>query len=82
MSHLLRCDAASGVYAAALLTPDTQAYFQRGRIAMTVDAGLADSGDYSLTSDADISLASASAYPIKDIWVTAEDVRKTPSIFP
>ena len=48
---------------------------------MTVTAGLPDAGDYTLTSTADVTLASATAYPIKDIWVTPDDVRKAPAVY-
>lgn len=59
-----------------------EAYFQKGRVAMTVSAGLNDDSELALTATAPVVAASVHAYPIKSIWVTPEAVRKAPRVYP
>lgn len=59
----------------------TEAFFQNGRVAMTIAAGADDSADVSLTSDADVTVASATLYPLKSIWTTPDAVRKAPRVY-
>ena len=48
---------------------------------MTIAAGADDSADVSLTSDADVTVASATLYPLKSIWTTPDAVRKAPRVY-
>eukprot|EP00756_Hemistasia_phaeocysticola_P019743 Hpha_TRINITY_DN15680_c1_g1::TRINITY_DN15680_c1_g1_i1::g.99886::m.99886/K01193/INV, sacA; beta-fructofuranosidase len=57
-----------------------EVFFQRGRVAITVDAALADDADYAIESSQSLS-ASATVYPIGGIWVTPDEVRKAPRVY-
>ena len=58
-----------------------EAYFQQGRIAMTVTAAIPDGSDVGFTSSADLTMKAATVYPMKSIWVTPEAVRAQPRVY-
>jgi len=58
-----------------------EAYFQKGRIAMTVVSAINDNTGISVTSTADVTASAVTAYPIKSIWVSADDVRNAPRVY-
>ena len=74
-----------------LLTPASQlrvyadwtvveAYFQRGRTAITQKASVAEDAPITLTTSAPLT-ADVAAYPIASIWVTPDAVRKAPRVY-
>ena len=60
-----------------------EAYFENGRVAMTVPIALAGGApQLALTSSAPaVTLASAAVYRLKGIWTTPEAVRRAPRIY-
>ena len=67
-----------------------EAFFQKGRVAMTVMStmpqyqgnGLDDSADVALTSTTDITMATLDVYQMKGIWSTPEQIRAAPRVYP
>lgn len=64
-----------------------EAYFQSGRVAMTVAVTsdrkpLSDDTGLAVTSTAPVTAQSVVAYPIKGIWTTADEIRKAPRVYP
>lgn len=58
-----------------------EAYFQKGRVAMTAVVALEADSTVLLTSSADTTVAAVDVYPIKPIWVTADAVRNAPRVY-
>eukprot|EP00041_Stephanoeca_diplocostata_P021593 m.504556 g.504556 ORF g.504556 m.504556 type:complete len:649 (+) comp21862_c0_seq7:117-2063(+) len=58
-----------------------EAYFQQGRVAMVVPAGLPDATEVTVSASATVNLASAVGYPMNSIWVSPDDVRKAPRVY-
>jgi len=59
-----------------------EAYFQKGRVAMTKTVAAADDTDYFLTSsDADATATNVSVYPMKSPWVSESDIRSQPRVY-
>ena len=58
-----------------------EAYFQQGRVAMTVPVPLADADDLSFSSTAPHYDASVDVYAIKQIWTTPDAVRAAPRTY-
>ena len=59
-----------------------EAYFQRGRVAMTTAAPLDETAQWRLGyNPGGGATASAVVYPLKQIWVTPEAVRAAPRIY-
>lgn len=59
-----------------------EAYFQRGRVAMTVASPMDDSTRLSIISNKAMTLPSVVAYPMKSIWTTPDAVRNAPRVYP
>mmetsp|Transcript_5879 Transcript_5879/g.18217 ORF Transcript_5879/g.18217 Transcript_5879/m.18217 type:complete len:452 (-) Transcript_5879:62-1417(-) len=59
-----------------------EAYFQKGRAAMTLAVPMTDATRVAVASKASIVVQSVEVYPMKSIWVQPEDVRKTPRVYP
>jgi sucrose-6-phosphate hydrolase SacC (GH32 family) len=57
-----------------------EAYFQRGRSAMTVTSGMGNTTQLSIIADPDMKV-DAQAWPIKGIWTTPEAVRAQPRVY-
>lgn len=57
-----------------------EAYFQAGRVAMTITNNMGASTDMALTSTV-ATTADVSVYPMKGIWTTPEAVRKAPRVY-
>lgn len=57
-----------------------EAFFQAGRVAMTVSTVLNEDSRIALTSTAPVN-AAVVAYPMKGIWVSPEEVRKQPRVY-
>jgi len=58
-----------------------EAYFQRGRVAITKTAAIGASDDVWLHGPSATVRADATAYPIKSIWVDAGTVRSAPRVY-
>ena len=58
-----------------------EAFFQRGRVAITEVVALTDATQIAITASADAKLRSAVVYPIKSIWVSPEEVRNAPRVY-
>ena len=58
-----------------------EAYFQQGRVAMTVPVPLADVDDLSFSSTAPHYNATVDVYAIKQIWTTPDAVRAAPRTY-
>ena len=58
-----------------------EAYFQKGRVAMTAVAGLEADDTVLLTSTVDTTVANVNVYPVKQIWTTPEAVRNAPRVY-
>lgn len=59
-----------------------EAYFQNGRVAMTVKCDSAVAGDIAVFSTGNSArLASLAAYPLKSIWVGSDAVRAAPRLY-
>lgn len=58
-----------------------EAYFQKGRVVMTASTSMSEETEIVLTSTTDIVASSVSAYPMKAIWVTPDEVRKAPRVY-
>jgi sucrose-6-phosphate hydrolase SacC (GH32 family) len=59
----------------------TEAYFMNGRVAMTVPTGATNDAAVGVSSSADgVTMNSATAWHVSPIWVTPEDVKKTPRL--
>ena len=59
----------------------TEAFFQQGRVAFTVNAATDADADVSFASDADATVASAVVYPMRGIWTTPDAVRNAPRVY-
>jgi sucrose-6-phosphate hydrolase SacC (GH32 family) len=59
-----------------------EAFFQKGRVAMTAVVGLNDKSGLALTSTTATSAASVEVFPMKGIWTTPDEVRKAPRVYP
>lgn len=57
-----------------------EVFFQAGRVAMTVPLALSEDSRVALTSTISVN-ADVTAYPMKGIWVSPEDVRKQPRVY-
>jgi sucrose-6-phosphate hydrolase SacC (GH32 family) len=57
-----------------------EAYFQRGRVAITQSVALGDDSALELSATAPME-ADAAVYPMKSIWVTPDDVLKAPRVY-
>ena len=57
-----------------------EAYFQKGRVAITEVLAMDDTTGLALSSDAPVD-ASATAYPIESIWTTPDAVRKQKRVY-
>ena len=57
-----------------------EAYFQRGRVAITKTAAMSDATKLLLTSTAHVA-ADVSAFPMKSIWVDPAAVRDAPRVY-
>merc|ERR1712194_567044 len=58
-----------------------EAYFQKGRIAMTVVAAFNDDTAVSLSSTAAVTASAVTAYPMNSPWVTEDEVRKSARVY-
>lgn len=58
-----------------------EAYFQQGRVAMTVDAEISDAADLFISSTEKNFAADVQVYQIKQIWTTPDAVRKAERIY-
>jgi sucrose-6-phosphate hydrolase SacC (GH32 family) len=58
-----------------------EAFFQGGRVAMTVKAALSETTGLMFNSTAGSYSADVTAYPIRQIWTTPDNVRKAPRIY-
>lgn len=59
-----------------------EAYFQNGRVAITKSVVAADKADYFFSSTgAGATLTKATVYPLKSIWVSADEVRAQKRIY-
>lgn len=59
----------------------TEAYFQQGRVAMTISQATADDATVTLESSSAVTVASTAVYPIRAIWTTEDAVRAAPRVF-
>lgn len=61
-----------------------EAYFQRGRVALTLDAAqeLEPGSKLSLMSSSQVWVADVSVYPMENIWVSREKVREAKRVYP
>jgi len=59
-----------------------EAFWQKGRTAMTTVASLSDKSKISLSSSSPLIVQSAAAYPLKGIWKTPDEVRNAPRVYP
>ena len=57
-----------------------EAYFQRGRVAITKSAGMSEDTKLLVTSTTDVT-ADISAFPMKSIWVDPAAVRSAPRVY-
>jgi sucrose-6-phosphate hydrolase SacC (GH32 family) len=57
-----------------------EVYFQGGRVAMTVNTPPSDDADVTLSSSTDGVTATATAWSVSSIWVTPEEVLRTPRL--
>lgn len=57
-----------------------EAYWMNGRVAMTAKTGTTSEAGMSVTSDAAVTLNSATAWSVGSIWVTPEEVKATPRL--
>merc|ERR1712048_416822 len=58
-----------------------EAYFQKGRVAMTVTEALKDDTEASLTTTAPVTVQEVIAYPMKSIWVSPDVVRDAARVY-
>ena len=58
-----------------------EAYFQRGRAAITRSAALDENTTVALSSDANVTVASARVYPMASIWASEAEVRAAPRVY-
>lgn len=68
-----------------------EAFFQRGRVAMTVPStlpqfgrsGLSDRADLALATTApEVTVATVDVFPMKGIWASPEEVKAAPRVYP
>jgi hypothetical protein len=70
-----------------------EAFFQRGRVAITTHSvlpqlagnrgpGLNDTADWALKSTADITASDVHIYPMQDIWAKPDKIRAAPRVYP
>jgi len=59
-----------------------EAYFQKGRVAMTVASNLGANSQIAVESTAPVTLSDSRVYPMRSIWVSPEEVRSAPRVFP
>merc|ERR1711972_1061848 len=59
-----------------------EAYFQKGRVAMTAVNSFKSATGFSLSSSAAVTVESATVYPMKGIWTTPDQVRNAPRVYP
>ena len=57
-----------------------EAYFQQGRIAITVDATMDSSSDIAMYGD-DVTVSDATTYSLRSIWVSEDDVRNAKRVY-
>jgi len=58
-----------------------EAYFQQGRIAITAVATMDKSSDVTMYADSDVSVSSATAYSLRSIWVSEDEVRNAARVY-
>ena len=58
-----------------------EAYFQQGRIAITAVATMDTSSDVTMYADSDVSVSSATAYSLRSIWVSEDEVRNAARVY-
>ena len=58
-----------------------EAYFQRGRAAITRSAALDENTTVALSSDANVTVTSARVYPMASIWASEAEVRAAPRVY-
>jgi sucrose-6-phosphate hydrolase SacC (GH32 family) len=58
-----------------------EAYFQQGRIAITAVATMDSSSDVTMYADSDVSVSSATAYSLRSIWVSEDEVRNAARVY-
>jgi hypothetical protein len=59
-----------------------EAYFQKGRVAMTVSAKLDANSQIAVESTAPVTVSDSRVYPMRSIWVSPQEVRSAPRVFP
>ena len=58
-----------------------EVYFQQGRTAITVDAAMDSSSDVALYGDGVTVVSDATAYSLRSIWVSEDDVRNAGRVY-
>merc|ERR1712080_244124 len=58
----------------------SEAYWQNGRVAMTITTGATDEASMAVGSEQDITMNYAKAWQVDSIWVSPEEVLRTPRL--